>query len=210
MPRKGMKTSEETRKKMSIAKTKNRKCSLDGCNNKHEAHGLCKSHWGKFRRKNDPEYKDRINKRGMQDYFKHQEKRKKSKNTKQKLVRAELYRKLGAKCASCGEKFNPDLSRSNLEIHHKSYDDVDERIKKKFKGNIGSRHHWELKRMIKNGINPKKKFVLLCTQCHDIETASHQNPKKTFDMFAWMYGEGLFDQALKDDPTLKKLTEFLK
>ena len=26
----------------------------------------------------------------------------------------------------------------------------------------------------------------------------------------WLYGEGYFDKALKDDPTLKKLTEFLK
>lgn len=205
-----MKTSEEARKKISKSLTKNRVCSVEGCNNKHEAHGLCKSHWGKFRRKNDPEYKDRINKRAMQNYFKHHEKRKKSKNVKQKSERAELYRKLGAKCASCGEKFNPDLSRSNLEIHHKEYSKEDLEVKAKNKGNIGSRHHWELKRMFKQGINPNKKFCLLCKQCNVIEAHVRINPTKAFETFSWLYGEGYFDEALKDDQTLKKLTEFLK
>jgi len=65
--------------------------------------------------------------------------------------------------------------------------------------------------MAEKGINPKKKYALLCIQCHEIETFSHQNPKKTFDMFAWMYEQGMFDEILNDgDENNKKITEFLK
>jgi len=187
----------------------NRKCSIDGCNEKHQAKGFCKSHYMKHLRSN-PEWKKEKNKKQLQAYYDNHEERKKRKRIVGKLSRIQLYKKLGGKCNSCGEKLDETRIRSNLQFHHKSYDDDDERLRNKFKGNLGSKHHWEINRMLKNGISPKKKFVLLCTQCHDIETASHQNPKKAFDMFAWLYGEGLFDKVLKDDQSLKKLTDFLK
>jgi len=61
------------------------------------------------------------------------------------------------------------------------------------------------------GINPKKKYTLLCKQCHGIETFSHQNPKKTFDIFSWLYEQGIFDKVLNDDiKNNRKITEFLK
>lgn len=211
MTRKGMKTSEEVRKKISKSLTKNRECSIDGCNKPHDSKGFCHTHYQTFRRRTDPEYRTRINKNQMKKYHgDDHEERKQRKRVVGKLHRINLYKKLGGKCNSCGEKLNELLQPSNLEIHHKSYDSDDEKIKAKFKGNLGSKHHWEINRMIKNGINPRKKFVLLCRQCHKIETASHQNPKKAFDMFAWLYADGLFDQVLKADPKLKKLTEFLK
>jgi len=146
----------------------------------------------------------------MEGYFKFHEKRKKAKNANQRIVRADLYRKLGGKCESCGEKFNPDLRKSNLAIHHKFYDEDDIRTKKKFKGSLGSKHIYEVKRMFQNGINPKKKFGLLCEQCNLIEGWVSVNPKKAFDTFCWLHGEGYFDEALEDDPTLKKLTDFMK
>lgn len=210
MPAKGHKLSDEMKKHLSLVHTKNRKCSVDGCDNKHEAHGLCKSHWGKFRRKNDPEYRDKQNKKQLQAYYDDHEKRKTTKNTKQKIIRADIYKKLGGKCESCGEKFNPTLSRSNLVIHHKFYDEDDMRIKKKYKGKIGSKHHWEVKKMLENGVSTKKKFGLLCIQCNVLEGFVRMNAFKAFDAFAWLYGEGHFDEVLKDDPTLKKLSEFMK
>ena len=204
-----MKVSEETKRKMSLAKTKNRKCSVDGCNNKHNAHGFCKSHWGKFRRKNDPEYRDRINKRQLQSYYDNHESRKQRKRERGKLERAILYKKLGGECDSCGEKFNPNLKRSNLEFHHKFYDKDDQRLKSKF-GGVGSKHILEIKHMVENGINPKKKFGLLCQQCNLLEAWVRMNPSKAFETFCWLHGEGYFDEALKDDPKLKKLTSFMK
>jgi len=191
-------------------KTKNRKCSIEGCNNKHEAHGLCKSHWGKYRRKTDSTYKDKMNKRNMDYYYKNHEERKKRKRISGKLERIELYKKLGGKCESCGEKLDESLSRVNLQFHHKTYDEDDMRIKKKFKGNLGSKHHWEIKRMLKNGISTKEKFTLLCIQCNVLEAFVRMNPDKAFDAFCWLHGEGHFDEVLKHDPKLKKLTNFMK
>jgi len=205
-----MKHTEETKKHLSLTHTKNRKCSVEGCDNKHNAHGFCKSHWGKLRRKNDPEYREKYRKKSIEGYYKFHEKRKLTKNTTQKLNRAEIYKKLGGKCESCGEKFNPDLTKSNLHIHHKEYDEDDMRLKKKFKGSVGSKHHWEVKRMLKNGINTKKKFALLCQQCNLLEAWIKPNPSKALDMFSWLHEEGYFDEALKDDPKLKKLSEFMK
>lgn len=191
-------------------KTKNRKCSIEGCDNKHEAHGLCKNHWAKYRRKNDPEYRDRINKTQLVTYYRNHKKRKATKNGRQKFLRADIYKKLGGKCESCGEKFNPDLARSNLEIHHRFYDEDDMRRKKKLNGGLGSKHHWEVKKMLENGISTKKKFGLLCSQCNLLEGIVRMNPFKALDAFAWLYGEGHFDEVLKDDPALKKLTDFMK
>jgi len=195
---------------LSLAHTKNRNCSIEGCNNKHEARGFCRSHWTKFRRKNDPEYREKMRKKSIDSYYKFHEKRKTEKNVRQKFQRADLYRKLGGKCDSCGEKFNPDLKKSNLAIHHKFYDEEDIKTKKKYKGQLGSRHIYEVIHMYKNGINPKKKFGLLCEQCNLIEGWVRVNPAKAFETFCWLHGEGYFDEALKDDPKLKKLTSFMK
>jgi len=187
----------------------NRKCSVDGCDKKHQAKGFCKNHYMKYLR-TIPEWKDKQNKKQLQAYYDDHENRKERKRIDGKAQRAELYRKLGAKCVSCGEKFNPTLKRSNLEIHHKIYDDEDMKIKNKNNGNIGSRQITELIRMFKNGINPNEKFGLLCGQCNTLEAFVRLNPVKAFDTFCWLHGEGYFDEALKDDQTLKKLTEFMK
>jgi len=110
---------------------------------------------------------------------------------------------------SCDEKFNSEISRSNMHIHHKFYSDKDIADLKRI-GVTG--HHWEIKRLIKNNqINElKKKFTLLCRECNQMEKYAKKNSQKTFDFFCWLYGENYFDQALKDDPKLKKLSEFMK
>ena len=201
---------EFTRKKMLLAKIKNRKCSVESCNKPHEALGFCKSHYLKHRRKTDSTYKDKMNKRSMGYYYENHEERKKRKRISGKLGRIELYKKLGGKCESCGEKLDESLSRVNLQFHHKTYDEDDMRIKKKFKGNLGSKHHWEIKRMLKNGISTKEKFALLCIQCNLLEAFVRMNPDKAFDAFCWLHGEGHFDKAFEDDKQLKKLTDFMK
>jgi len=210
MPSKGQKISEVHKKRLSLANTKNRKCMVKGCNNKHEGLGFCKNHLAKHHRDTNPELKAKHNKKNLERYYKNHDENKLRKNIKGKSERAELYRKLGAKCVSCGEKYNPKLARSNLEIHHKEYSKEDLEVKTKFKGNIGSRHISELKKMFKNGVNPNKKFCLLCQQCNLLEAFVRMNPVKGFEMFCWLSSENYFDEALKDDPTLKKITDFLK
>ena len=132
--------------------------------------------------------------------------------------KAELSRKrslkaiklLGGKCVSCGELLNLNLKRPNLQLHHLYYDENDLKKKTRYGKSYGAVAN--ALEMTKNGKNPKKKYALLCIQCHEIETFSHQNPKKTFDMFAWMYEQGIFDEVLNDDDAKnnKKITEFLK
>ena len=97
-----------------------------------------------------------------------------------------------------------------MEIHHKEYSAEDMAVKEKYKGNIGSRHILELKKMLKTGINHKKKFCLLCSQCNALEAFARINKTKAFETFCWLAGEGYFDDALKADPKLKKLSEFMK
>ena len=223
MARKGESLSNETKNKLSEAlkgrkvwnkgkryTVSNKKCSVYGCNKSHEALGFCRSHYSKFRRKNDSAYRERMRKKSMDGYFKYHEERKKQKRITGKSERIELYKKLGGKCDSCGEKLNESLSKSNLQIHHKFYDNEDLKVKEKFKGRLGSRHILELKRMFRNGIDPNKKFGLLCQQCNLIEAFVRMNPVKAFGTFCWLYGEGHFDEALKDDNSLKKLTDFIK
>ena len=91
---KGRKVSESTRKKLSLASTKNRKCSVEGCDNKHEAHGLCRSHWSKHRRATDPEYREKYRKKSRDGYYKFHEERKKQKRITGKNERIKLYQKL--------------------------------------------------------------------------------------------------------------------
>ena len=199
----GHKVSEKTRRAVSLAhkgkspwnkgNKSDRKCSLENCNEPHEAAGFCKKHYAQMRRRDDSEFRDRSNLRKRQH-------------------RTIVFEKLGSKCHSCGEKFNPKLEVSNLQIHHREYTDEEKILKQKSRHKMYDLMDTELKEWLKhNKISElKKKYALLCEECHRIETFSHQNPKKAFDMFAWMYGEGLFEEVLKDDPKLKKLTEFVK
>jgi len=170
---------------------------------------LCISHWGKLRRKTDTEYRDRLNKRRLREYYVDHEKHKALKRKAGKLIQFEIVTLLGGKCVSCDEKFNPELPRSNMHIHHKFYSDKDKADLKRI-GITG--HHLEIKRLIKNNqINElKKKFTLLCRECNQMEGFAKKSSQKTFDFFCWLYSENYFDQALKDDPKLKKLSEFMK
>jgi len=188
-----------------------RKCSVDGCNLSHHADGFCKKHYDNERlrtkRKTDPEWRAKTNKRAMELYYKSHDKKKLQKRERLSRMTLKAIRILGGKCDSCGEKHNPNLKKSNLEFHHHSYNEKELERKKKLL--VIANTAESIIKMSKRS-NPKKKFALLCKQCHDIETFSHQDPKKAFDMFAWMYDDGMFDEVLNDDAeNNRKITEFL-
>jgi len=46
--KRGKKASEETKRKMSISRTKNRKCSIEDCDNPHDAKGYCSKHYYQY------------------------------------------------------------------------------------------------------------------------------------------------------------------
>jgi len=209
MPSKGQKISEVHKKRLSLANTKNRKCSVEGCNDKHHGKGFCKNHYQQNYKKENPEYASKQNTKNLERYYKNHEANKLKKRVAGKSIQSEIVTLLGGKCVSCDEKFNPKLPRSNLHIHHKFYSKKDEDDKKR----MGvTQHHWEIKKLIKNNqINElKKKFTLLCVECNVMEGFAKKDSKKTFNFICWLLGEDYLEEALKDDPTLKKLTDFLK
>jgi hypothetical protein len=126
----------------------------------------------------------------------------------QKKEFEKIYERLGSKCVSCGEKYNPSLKKTNLHIHHKFYSKDKEYLKKY--GTMPQKY--EALRMIKaNKIRElKKKYTLLCQQCNTIDGWVRKNPDNAFETLCWLYSEGYFDEALKDDLKFKKLTEFMK
>jgi len=192
-------------------------CSVEDCNKPHLREGYCKSHYVKFvaypkRRAEllkDPEKYEQHKKHVMELYYARHEIQKRQKRERLSRMTMEAIIILGGKCESCGEKHNPNLKKSNLEFHHHSYNEkeLERRKKRLFIPNTAE----SIIKMSKRS-NPKKKFALLCKQCHQIETFSHQDPKKAFDMFAWMYDDGMFNEVLNDDDSKnnRKITEFLK
>ena len=189
-------------------KKTNRKCSIEGCNKKHQAKGFCKGHYMKFLRTN-PEWKADKNKKDLDRYYKDHEKNKAIKRKTNKSIQSQIVTLLGGKCVACDEKFNPELPSSNMHIHHKFYSDKDKSDLERV-GVTG--HHWEIKRLIKNNQTTelKKKFTLLCRECNHMEGFAKKDSKKTFDFICWLLGEGHLEEALKDDPKLKKITDFMK
>lgn len=181
----------------------NKQCSEDSCIGVVFARGLCSRHYWQVRRL-DPIFREKKNKDNLERYHANPA-IKERKRIRQKSWTAEIYIKLGGVCVSCGERYDPNLSRSNIQIHHKFYDDDDERIKKKFKGNLGSKHHWEIRRMLKNGVNPEKKFCLLCRECNLLEGNIRQDYAKALHTFLWLLEQGEFEKN-NFSPILRKMT----
>ena len=167
------------------------------------------SKWSRIYYEQNPEKRQQKLKRQAERYVEKRPIIVEQKKQKKREQLIEVVKMLGRKCDACEELFNPNLEISNLEIHHLSYDEK-ELMKQSRYGSISSTVRDVLK-MAKNGMNPRKKYVLLCKQCHNIETFSHQDPKKTFDMYCWLYEQGIFEKVLNDDAkNNRKITEFPK
>ena len=120
-----------------------------------------------------------------------------------------IFEVYGNKCASCGEKYNSNSNRRNLQLHHRFYSEEDTQYFKKH--GIGQGKYEALRMLEANQINElKNKFTLLCPQCNMLEAYVRKDGKKAFEAFCWLYSEGHFDEALKDDTSFKKLSEFMK
>ena len=166
-------------------------CMVDGCDKKTKAKGQCLNHYNHFRENE----RRRAN----------PEKYRKIANAKRKKRAEDSIMMLGGKCDACGEKYNPNVNRSNLDIHHKFYDEHSYRK--------GGKSAWlEVLQKAEKGINVHKQFTLLCQQCNIIEAWVRKEPSKAFETFCYLSSEGYFDEALsKDDAKeFKKLSEFMK
>lgn len=106
---KGKHHSLEAKRKMSISKKGsipwNKKydfCTIEGCGNKHDSHGLCHNHASIFRRKRDPIKYKIMKKRQYQNQI-HTNRSRANKNRKiNRLSALETYSKGKFVCACCG------------------------------------------------------------------------------------------------------------
>lgn len=193
----------------------NQICRFDGCNQTATIRELCKRHYRNEyakQKRSDPKWAEQNRKNALATYYKHHDSYKKKKRKYEKKHFEKIIKVLGSKCDACNERYQRDLPRSNLDLHHKFYTDADKTYFKKYGVMPGKQ---EALRMIKSEqiSELKMKYILLCQQCNLIEAWVRKNPKKGFETFAWLYGEGHFDEVLKDDTdnsTIKKLTEFMK
>jgi len=118
---------------------------------------------------NNPKVHERMKKYAREYYQKNIIKHKIRKKKNEKQQREDDIKLFGGKCVSCGEPYNPNLPKSNLEFDHTFY------IKSK---GISSNIHIQIQDLITQGIDPKEQFMLLCIECHRVITAVRRNPIK--------------------------------
>jgi len=142
---------------------------------------------GKRRRKENQKNPDKhkARKKRMNEYYlETKEKQQFSKKLKTKEQREFVIKKMGGKCMSCGEQYNPHSRPSNLEFDHKTYLESKTTHAETFRQVLA----W-----IKRGDDPKKQFALLCHTCHMIVTYLRRDPKKTRDTLEYARNEKILD-----------------
>ncbi len=125
----------------------------------------------------NPEAHQKMKQYQKEYHIKNRESLRIKKRQKGKIRIAEVIKILGSECASCGEKHNPNLRRSNLEIDHKFY------LRGEF---AGTSTGYRILRLKKQGVNPKEQYNLLCHSCHVIVTYIRKNPSKANDVINFL------------------------
>ena len=121
-----------------------------------------------YLRKN-PLVHEKVKKRSREYYFETKPARQLQKKIKTKQQREYVYEKLGSKCSSCGEQYNPHAKITNLQIDHKFY------LKST---SLGYDSVSSVMKLIESGIDPTIQFNLLCYPCHMVITNIRKNPQK--------------------------------
>jgi|APSaa5957512535_1039671.scaffolds.fasta_scaffold31814_2 hypothetical protein len=127
-------------------------------------------------RKN-PDVHEKVKRRQREYYEETKPARQLQKKLKSKEQREHVYEKLGLKCSSCGEEYNPHAKRSNLQIDHKFY------LKST---SLGYDTVSSVLKLIENGIDPSLQFNLLCYPCHMVVTHIRKNPQKANSVLSYL------------------------
>jgi len=125
----------------------------------------------------NPEVHEKVKRRQREYYVETKPVRQLQKKLKAKEQREYVYEKLGSKCSSCGEEYNPHAKRSNLQIDHKFY------LKST---SLGYDAVSSVMILIKNGIDPLLQFNLLCYPCHMVVTHIRKNPQKSSSIINYL------------------------
>lgn len=148
-------------------------------------------------------------KKRQAEYYKQNKPRlSKKKSETQRKRRLEAMSMLGSECGACGEKYEPNRKRINIEIHHLEYDERDKEKLKKY-GTIADVVQDVLK-MSEKGENPKKKYLLLCSDCNKLESLVRKNPDKAMSFLAWCIEQGIIDVETPNPEGNKRIDEFIR
>ncbi len=104
------------------------------------------------------------------------------KKLKVKEQRDFVIQKLGNKCVSCGEPYNPHSVRTNLEIDHKFYFKDRYRKPETFR---------QVLNLINSGIDPSIQFNLFCHSCHMVVTHVKKYPQKSKSVIEYLIKTGI-------------------
>ncbi len=120
-------------------------------------------------------------KQWLKDYnVKYKERHRIRKKLKGKEQREVVIKKLGSKCASCGEFYNPHHTRRDkLEIDHKFYLERGTRV-------TGTNTVLQIFRLLEQGVDPNTQFTLLCHSCHMIVTHIRKYPEKADSVLEYL------------------------
>lgn len=129
------------------------------------------------RTKRDPIWHEEFKQKKKEEYKQHKRVHQIRKKLKAKQLREFVIKRLGYRCMSCGEPFNPNLRRSNLQLDHLFYIRSNDVKKETVR---------EVLDLIEKGIDPKKQFGLLCRSCHLIVTYVRRYPQKLNPVFEYM------------------------
>ena len=129
------------------------------------------------RAKRDPIWHEEFKQKKKVEYKQHKRVHQIRKKLKGKQQREFVIKKLGSRCMSCGEPFNPNLRTSNLQLDHLFYIRSNDIKKETLR---------EVLDLIEKGIDPKKQFSLLCRSCHSIVTYVRKYPQKLNPVFEYM------------------------
>ena len=65
-------------------------------------------------------------------------------------------------------------------------------------------------KMSEKGENPKKKYLLLCSDCNKLESLVRKNPDKAMSFLAWCIEQGIIDVETPNPEGNKRIDEFIR
>ena len=117
----------------------------------------------------DPEWHKKQLKKSKAHYLKNKPKQQIQKKLKVKQQRESIIKQMGSKCMSCGELYNPNLRRSNLQFDHKTYLKSPMTKAETFR---------QIMDIIDRHEDPLEQFALVCYRCHMVVTHIRKDIEK--------------------------------
>jgi len=123
--------------------------------------------WERYEK--NPKFREEELKKKKLHYLETKPKQQIQKKLKVKQQRESIIKLMGSKCMSCGELYNPNLRRSNLQFDHKTYLKSPTTKAETFR---------QIMDIIDRNDDPLEQFALLCYRCHMVVTHIRKDIEK--------------------------------